>query len=113
DRLCRRPAAKTSLDRVMCHDGERNPVRYAQPGEHVPQVGVHGMRDMYSRLATAPFVSPSATSSDTARSVAVRLSQPAGRTLGSRRPGRTPTPATAPGPWDQWAGRPGYSTLHS
>ena len=47
--------------------------------------------EMYSRLATAPFVSPSATSSDTARSVAVRLSQPlAGRRLGPRGPGRMP-----------------------
>jgi hypothetical protein len=47
--------------------------------------------EMYSRLATAPFVSPSATSSDTARSVPVRLSQPpAGRFLGPRGPGRTP-----------------------
>jgi hypothetical protein len=30
--------------------------------------------EMYSSLATAPFVSPPATSSDTARLVAVRLS---------------------------------------
>jgi len=47
--------------------------------------------EMYSRLATAPFVSPSATSSDTARSVAVRLCQPsAGRRRGPRGAGRTP-----------------------
>ena len=32
--------------------------------------------EIYRRLATAPFVSPSATSSETARSVLVRLSQP-------------------------------------
>ena len=47
--------------------------------------------EMYSRLATAPFVSLSATSSDTARSVAVRLCQPpVGRCLDPRGPGRTP-----------------------
>jgi len=45
---------------------------------------------MDSCLATASLVSPSATGSDTARSVAVRLSQPTSRRLGSRRPGRTP-----------------------
>ena len=28
----------------MDHGGERDPVRYAQLGEHVPQVGVHGVR---------------------------------------------------------------------
>jgi hypothetical protein len=28
----------------MYHGGERNPVRYAQLGEHVPEVGVHGVR---------------------------------------------------------------------
>jgi len=31
-RLCRRPPAKTSLDRVMCHRGQRDPVRYAHRG---------------------------------------------------------------------------------
>src|SRR5262249_16840600 len=47
--------------------------------------------EMHSRRATAPLVSPSATSSDTARSVLVRLSQPrAGRCLGPRGAGRTP-----------------------
>jgi hypothetical protein len=46
--------------------------------------------EMDSRLATAPFVSPSATS-DAARSVAVRLSQPpADPGRGPRGPGRTP-----------------------
>jgi len=28
----------------MDHGGERNPVRYVQLGEHVPQVHVHGVR---------------------------------------------------------------------
>jgi len=42
--LCWRPAAKTSLDRVMDHGGERSLIRYDQLGEHVPQVGVHGVR---------------------------------------------------------------------
>ena len=28
----------------MDHGGERDPVRYAQLGEHVPEVGVHGVR---------------------------------------------------------------------
>jgi hypothetical protein len=38
--------------------------------------------EMHSRLATAAFASPPATSSDTARSVVVRLSQPpAGRLI--------------------------------
>jgi hypothetical protein len=26
----------------MCHGGERDPVRYAQLGEHVPEMDVHG-----------------------------------------------------------------------
>jgi hypothetical protein len=43
-RLCRRPAAKTSPDRLIDHGGERNPVQHAQPGEHVPPVGVHPAR---------------------------------------------------------------------
>jgi hypothetical protein len=26
----------------MCHGGERDPVQYAQLGEHVPEMDVHG-----------------------------------------------------------------------
>jgi hypothetical protein len=52
-RLCWRPAVKTSLDRVMYHGGERNLIRYAQLGEHLPQVGVHGVRRDVQPLATA------------------------------------------------------------
>src|SRR5262249_5516727 len=83
DRLCRRPAAKTSLDRVTCHGGERDPVRYAQLGEHVPEVGVHGMRDMYAawpRHRSSVPRPPAATPP-------VRSGQalPPGRCLGSRR----------------------------
>src|SRR5690349_10664558 len=44
ERLCWRPAAKTSLDRVMYRGGERNPVRHLQLGEYVPEVAVHGVR---------------------------------------------------------------------
>jgi hypothetical protein len=36
-RLCRRSAAKTSLDLVIYRGGERDPVGYAQLGEHLPQ----------------------------------------------------------------------------
>jgi hypothetical protein len=62
---------------VIDHGGEHNPARYAQLGEHVPQAGVFTVRgEMGRRLATAPFVTPPATSSDTARSIAVTLSQP-------------------------------------
>ena len=43
-RVCGPTAAKTSLDRVMHLGGERHPVRHAQLGEHVPEVGVHGVR---------------------------------------------------------------------
>jgi hypothetical protein len=52
--------------------------------------------EMYSRLATAPFVSPSATSSGTARLVSVRLSQP---------------PAGRGGPAGRYDGRAGYRLL--
>ena len=77
----------------MCHGGERDLVRYAQLGEHVPEMDVHGVRGIYSRLATAPLASLLATSSDTARPVAVRLSQPpAGRRL--TRAGRDGRPGT-------------------
>src|SRR5262249_11725758 len=44
---------KTSLDRVMNHGGERNLIRYAQLAEHMPQVGVHGVRREVQPLATA------------------------------------------------------------
>jgi hypothetical protein len=77
----------------MCHGGERDPVRYAQLGEHVPEMDVHGVRGIYSRLATAPLVSLSAASSDTARPVAVRLSQPPRRPTPDRA-GRDGRPGT-------------------
>src|SRR5215471_5329708 len=53
DRLCRRPAAKTSLDRVMHHNGEHDLIRYTQLGEHAPEVGVHGVWRDVQPLATA------------------------------------------------------------
>ena len=45
----------------MHHGGERDPVRYAQLGERVPESGVSRCGQMYGRLATVAFVSPSTT----------------------------------------------------
>jgi hypothetical protein len=37
----------------MYHGGKRNLIRYAQLGEHMPQVGAHGVRRDVQPLATA------------------------------------------------------------
>ena len=76
------PAAETSLDRMMDHGGERNPVRYAQLGEHGRSWVFTVCGEMHSRLATAPFVSPrppAARPPAQSRSVPVRLSRPVPR----------------------------------
>jgi hypothetical protein len=49
---------------MMDHGGGRSPIRYAQLGEHVSEVGFTVCGEMYGRVATVPFVSPSATSSN-------------------------------------------------
>ena len=42
--MCPRSARETSLDRAMYHGGQCNPVRNVQLGEHVPEMGIHGVR---------------------------------------------------------------------
>jgi hypothetical protein len=102
-RLCRRP--KTSLDRARYHGGQRDPVGQAELGEHVPQAGVHGVRGDV-QPATAPFASPPATSSDTARSVPSGCpSRPATGAGARAGEGGRPGPATAPGPRRRWRAR--------
>src|SRR5215510_698865 len=42
-RVCGPAAAETSLDRAIHLAGKRDAVRHTQLGEHVPEVGVHGV----------------------------------------------------------------------
>src|SRR5262245_13389038 len=42
--VCSRPPAETSLDRVIYDGGERHPIRDAQLGEYVAEVGVDRVR---------------------------------------------------------------------
>ena len=60
----------------MRHGGERDPVRHAQLGEHVPQAGCWRVRRAVQPPGRATVRQSPATSSDTARSIAVRLGGP-------------------------------------
>ena len=60
----------------MCHGGERDPVRHAQLGEHVPQAGCWRVRRAVQPPGHATVGQSPATSSDTARSIAVRPGGP-------------------------------------